>query len=392
MNILIIGSDYKPLSGGIAEYTHQLANQLDKHGNNVTVLTQGMPGDASFDAKIPYGIHRTDFSSILKGKITKYQKGYRWLYHFINNHGPVDIVISNCRETMSLIAVNVAKSLKIPFAIFTHGLEINRKEIKEKLKTKYILRQAKKVFCNSTFTRELVLKHGVLFVNTAIIPGGVSIKHFMISNDTIRNFIKKNPGFKRKKILFTCGRIVRRKGHSLVIEILPRILKEFPETVYVIAGDGPYENELRNIVRQKDLENNVIFKGKVDDETRNLLYTICNIFVMPCRVLESGDVEGFGIVFLEANACGKPVIAGKSGGTSDAVVHNQTGFLVDPLDHQQLAHTITYLFSNPDIAMKIGQEGRKRVSQKFTWEIIGANLHHVLSSICKVTSNSQSLG
>ena len=378
MNILIIGADFKPLYGGVAEYTHRLTLHLHKSKDRVIVLSERMKDDASFDASCPYTVHRYDFRFVSSGAVRKYGKGYQWLREFVKTHLPIDIIISNCRDLSSVTALAVAKTLQIPFVIFTYGLEINRKEIKEKLIINLVLHGADTVVCLGTFTQSLVRQFGINPSKITIVPGATDINEYAAStcNETIAVYASKKNA--RKKIIFTCGKLVERKGHDMVIKALPKILQEVGNVIYIIAGAGPYEASLRKLVHDLKLSSNVILKGRVSNMERKDLYKACDVFVMPCRELKNGDVEGFGLVFLEANVFCKPVVAGRSGGAVDAVEHKKTGLLVNPLDVDEIADAIIYLLTHPEIAVQMGKIGRQRIESQFTWDISGTRLRQGL--------------
>lgn len=383
MNILIIGSDFKPFSGGVAEYTHQLALHLHRAGDNIMVLSKNMKNDKVFDSACPYVVYRRSFEFLSKGKIQKYREGHKWLKKFIKKHFPIDIIISNCHGISSIVASTVSESLNIPFSIFTHGSEINRKEIKERLKIKFVLRSADKVFCNSSFTQRLVMKFGVPRYRTAVVPGGISLDEFNASRSKSDSASDVDLRLEGKRVIFTCGRLVERKGHDMVIKALPKILQKVSTVVYLIAGEGPYEARLKKLVHEYKLKDHVIFTDWVSDYKRQELYNICEVFAMPCRELKNGCVEGFGLVFLEANAFCKPVVAGRSGGAVDAVEHNKTGLLVNPLDVNEIADAIIYLLIHPEIAAQMGKNGRQRIEDKLTWNVVSVKMRRELASLIK---------
>jgi phosphatidylinositol alpha-1,6-mannosyltransferase len=173
---------------------------------------------------------------------------------------------------------------------------------------------------------------------------------------------------------------MRRKGHDRVIEAMPCILKSYPDARYVIAGTGSEATRLQRLANELGVGHAVIFLGRVPDDEILALYQAADVFVHPNRELPSGDVEGFGIVFLEANACGVPVIGGNSGGTPDAIQHEVTGYLVDPNDVDEIAHRILTLLGDPALRKRMGQAGREW-AKKFTWE---AAAHTVWDLSCKV--------
>jgi len=175
-----------------------------------------------------------------------------------------------------------------------------------------------------------------------------------------------------KRVLLTCGRLVERKGHDKVLEALVRVLEEAPNTVYLIVGDGPYRDSLKEITRKYGLNDFVRFVGLVDDCQLPDYYNLCDLFVMPNRVVGSRgtatySVEGFGMVFIEAAACGKPVIGGDSGGAVSAIDRDRNGFLVPPGDSANLAEKIITLLKDSALYEKFSRNGLLH-AKNFTWE------------------------
>jgi phosphatidylinositol alpha-1,6-mannosyltransferase len=123
----------------------------------------------------------------------------------------------------------------------------------------------------------------------------------------------------------------------------------------------------------------VIFAGYVSDEELVDYYNACDVFLLPCREIPGGDVEGFGIVFLEANACVKPVVAGRSGGVVEAVDDQCTGILVDPKSEEEISQAVIRLLTDPDLCQNLGQQGRARVLERFTWDAVGMRFHCCMS-------------
>jgi len=190
------------------------------------------------------------------------------------------------------------------------------------------------------------------------------------------------PNGKGKKIL-TVGRLVQRKGHAFVIRALSTVKKVIPNIRYIIVGKGPEEFNLRNLVNKLGLSDTVVFVGEVAQEDLPGYYWGCDLFVMPSYEPTPGDYEGFGIVFLEAAACRKPVIAGITGGQPEAVVDGETGLLVDPLDTLALPNVLIRLLTDETLAKRLGENGRRRVEREFTWEKMGEKLKGYLREIIR---------
>lgn len=184
------------------------------------------------------------------------------------------------------------------------------------------------------------------------------------ANNNLINKLKSAYSLKNKIILFSLGRLVLRKGFDQVIELMPELQKDYPDLYYFIAGAGPDETLLKELAHKNE---HIIFLDQISDEEKQAWLNLCDIFIMPSRNI-AGDYEGFGIVYLEANLCAKPVIAGNSGGVTDAVIDGLNGLLVDPLNRNQIAQTIIKLIQNPALRQKLGQQGKERVLREFSWQ------------------------
>jgi phosphatidyl-myo-inositol dimannoside synthase len=257
--------------------------------------------------------------------------------------------------------------LKLPFVIYAHGNEIFDALASSWPKPRLSLKRAARVLANSRFTARCVEKAGVDPARIEIINAPCDINRFRSVTPDRDLQVKLLGSAERKPVILSVGRLVERKGCDMVIEALPKVIEQFPRVVYLVVGEGPYRPQLEQRISARGLGDHVIFAGRVPDDELPYLYALSDVFVMPSRErLESGDVEGFGLVYLEANACAKPVIAGRSGGVPDAVIDGVTGFLVDPLSSEDIASAITRVLSFPELARRLGSQGRDRVLQEFT--------------------------
>jgi phosphatidylinositol alpha-1,6-mannosyltransferase len=170
-------------------------------------------------------------------------------------------------------------------------------------------------------------------------------------------------------VLLTVGRLQRRKGQDMVIHALPQILQSLPQVKYVIVGTGEELTSLTTLAQELGVQDSVVFAGIVPDQELAAYYAACDVFIMPNRQIGS-DIEGFGMVYLEASAAGKPVVGGKSGGTDDAILSDVTGLRVDGNSSVEIANAIIDLLSTPDKAKAMGMHGRQRVEREFTWDTV----------------------
>lgn len=273
--------------------------------------------------------------------------------------------------------------MKIPYVVYAHGNEILLAIEKGPKSTELItLKKADRILAVSEFTAGLVRRAGVDPGRIEIVHPGCDSERFRPTEPTCQ-FRKKLMGPRHKdRIILTIGNLVSRKGQDMVIRALPRVLKSVSDVTYLIIGDGPYRSQLERLARDMKVEDRVVFTGQVGQEDIPEVYSLCNVFAMPSRdQAESCDVEGFGLVFLEANASGKPVIAGRSGGIPDAVSDGVSGFLVNPTDIDDIANAMVKLLLNRDLAERLGSQGRARVMRDFTWEGVANRIQGILEGV-----------
>lgn len=261
---------------------------------------------------------------------------------------------------MGYVALIFKKIFSIHYIVFTHGMDIliPQQNKWKKFWVKKILKNANLVVSNSGFTRDEILKLGVKKQKTEVI--------YPCPNPNIKNleFPKK---LSDKKIILSVGRLVERKGVDKVIEAMPEILKEVPNLVYMIIGNGPHKEKLLELKEKNKLGNSVIFVSDVKDKEMHVYYGMSDVFVMPARKI-NGDVEGFGIVYLEAALFGKPSVAGKDGGAPEAVLDNETGFIIDGNNIDEISKIIKKLLKDEELCRKMGERARQRVLQEFRYE------------------------
>ena len=177
-----------------------------------------------------------------------------------------------------------------------------------------------------------------------------------------------------RRVLLTVGRLVERKGHDTVIRALAHIQRAFPDAVYLIAGAGPQGTNLRRMAAQLGLPADAVrLAGLVRQDELASFYALADVFVMPNRVVGT-DVEGFGLVFMEAALCGKAAIGGRNGGATDAILDGVTGRLIDPNSTDELAATVIELLSNPKVANRMGLAARERAIRDFDYKVVAPKL------------------
>jgi phosphatidylinositol alpha-1,6-mannosyltransferase len=217
------------------------------------------------------------------------------------------------------------------------------------------LKKASGLVAVSSYTRNALINVGMDGSRILRITNGVDISRFHPGD--------KDPGIidryrlANRRVLLTLARLDERKGQDMMIRALPEIRKAVPDVIYLVVGEGSYGPDLRALVSKLRLEDVVVFTGAVSDEQVLLFYRTCDVYVMANRTTDSGDTEGFGLVFLEAGACGKPVIGGRAGGVPDAVLEGVTGLLVDGRSESSIAEACIRLLNDPAMRESFGASG-----------------------------------
>jgi phosphatidylinositol alpha-1,6-mannosyltransferase len=254
------------------------------------------------------------------------------------------------------------------YVVVLHGMDFTfaQRRPRKAFLAKMILGGAKKIMAANSHVAALVaarypkLSSKIVIVN----PGVSQINRF--DQENLAPFLREKYQLHDKVVLLSLGRLVRRKGVDYTIKALASLSStERAGLAYVVVGAGPEESNLRRLAEESGVA--VIFTGSVSEAEKWSWLNLCDILVMPAREI-NGDFEGFGIVYLEANLSGKPVIAGRSGGVSDAVSDGVSGLLVDPEDLEALATAIKTLSTDSAYREKLGQQGRVRALENFSWE------------------------
>lgn len=376
---LLITLDFAPQVGGVATYWANLCKNLP--ADELVVLAPEADSSIDFDTKQPYIIYRHEL--ILENNII----WPRWLPFLLNawkiaRREKIEQIIVAQILPGGLVALLLKIFLRIPYIVSMHGMDIawTQRVKRKKIAGDLVLRNAKAIIANSKFTLKLVE------VATNKLPKVKKIIYPCPSEGLLRR--QELPGiitdrlelerFENKKILLTVARLVKRKGHDKVMEALNYLKDRYPDLIYLIVGRGEYRKELDVLVEKHGLQERVFFFADVSDKELPMFYNLADIFIMPARQLKDGDVEGFGIVYLEANIFHKPVIGGKSGGVIDAVIHEKTGLLVDPESIDQISKSIAQLLDNRQLADLLGHQGAKRAREEFNWASQAKSLETIL--------------
>jgi len=371
---LLIPGDFPPVVSGIATYFNEIWQIFPPE--KCLILAPKDSGWQEFDKTSSLNIVRRKIPTRNTTK-AKLLKGLLHTFWTILLHIRHKFDILHCGQVLSsgITGWTMKKLFNVPYVIYVYGSETYRFGNKPLLmkSIKSFLENAEKIIPNSRFTMEEFLAIGIPEEKFDIITPGV---------DTSRFFpMDKNPGLIKqydlddKFILLTVARLDERKGHDYVIRVVAELQNKYPEIRYIIVGKGREEQSLRTLVSKLDVSEQVIFAGYVPDAELPKFYNLSDVFILLNRQsIENeqlkGDYEGFGIVFLEASACAKPVIAGNFGGIYDAVDNQNSGYIIDGTDMKAITMTIESLISDPKLRKRTGNYGLERARNYFDWKII----------------------
>jgi len=363
--LLLVSNDFPPSVGGIAHIAHMICKNLDP--DKLSVLAAHVPGDREFDGRQAFSIRRVRYF---------YRKGFLSLLSVVNFG--IRAILAAKRDGSRMLLFGavfplgmiglVSRYLGLPYIVEVYGSDIliPRHPVITWLRSRILL-SAKWVITISEFTKQHLLHLGVQEERIHIMHPKIDMPA-PLDEDHAMAF-RSEKGLQGKRIILSVGRLVERKGFDRVIEAAPEVVRTYPDAVFVFVGDGPDRQRLMKLAKDCDIEASILFVGEKTQEEVAPYYNACDIFVMPSRyIVERGDAEGFGVVFLEANAHRKPVIGGNSGGIPDAIVDGKSGLLCDPDDVGSLVCSIKKLLGDPALSARLGEQGYLRVKREFTSE------------------------
>jgi glycosyltransferase involved in cell wall biosynthesis/peptidoglycan/xylan/chitin deacetylase (PgdA/CDA1 family) len=258
----------------------------------------------------------------------------------------------------SWLGIALRKALGTRLMIYVHGEEITTAtsgRLHGNRRRDY-LNAADKVIAVSSFTCDaLTQKMGLRAEQVSLVPNGVDTDRFTPA-ERDPDLVHKH-GLEGKKVVLTLGRLVARKGADMGVRAMAKVIGQRPDVHYLIVGDGELRPELERLIAQENLGAHVTLVGAVSEADLVRYFRLCDLFLMPNRTMPDGDTEGFGLVFREANACGKPVVGGRAGGVVEAVVDGESGYLVNGEDPNDIAARVLEILDNEALAAFLGMRG-----------------------------------
>ena len=369
MKHLLVTNDYPPKIGGIQSLLWEWWRRLPS--DSFAVLTSPYEGAAEFDAAQPYRIERTREPVLLPHPLM-----IKRINDMATDFG-ADFVVLDPALPLGL----VGPALKLPYMVVLHGAEVTvpGRLPGSKQVLGHVLRGARHVIAAGGYPAREGEHAAGRALPTTVVPPGVDTKRFVPVDDASRASVRSRFGIAPDdEVVLGVSRLVTRKGYDTVIRAVAQLAPHRPKLRLVIGSTGRDEQRLRSIAAETNAP--VTFLGRVAHDDLPLLYGCADVFAMMCRNRWGGlEQEGFGIVFVEAAACGTPQIAGDSGGSAEAVVDGETGFVMaNPSDSSALAARIAQILDDEPLRRRMGTASRSRAVAEFDYDVLARRLGGVL--------------
>ena len=367
---LVVTNDFPPRQGGIQTFVAALLARRPL--GSVVVLASDSPGSAEYDAALPYPVVRQPTGMLLPTRSTA-----RAAVDLARRHG-CDTALFGAAAPLGLIAPALRAAGVGHQVGVTHGHETGWVALPGSRQVlQRIAGDLDVLTYISQYTRQRLEPALDGRTRLAQLSPGVDVDLFTPKADGAG--VRRRHSLGTAPVVVCVSRLVARKGQDVLVSGWPRVLARHPEARLLLVGGGPAEKSLRRAVARLGLERSVVLTGPVAADELPAYYAAGDVFAMPCRTRRAGlDVEGLGMVFLEAAACGRPVVAGTSGGAPEAVQEGVTGHVVDPRSPDAVAAIIADLLDDPARARAMGAAGRAWVEERWSWTTIAATLDELL--------------
>jgi len=374
---LIVTNDFPPRPGGIQSFVHALATRLP--AGSVTVYAPKWQGAAQFDAAQPFPVIRHPTALMLPVPTVARRAAA------IARQQDIDTVLFGAAAPLGLITPALRKAGVTRTVALTHGHEAGWAALPG---ARSLLRRIGSEVDTLTYLGEYFRTR----LASALTPAAAARMVRLAPGVDMAEFrpgaggaaIRERLGLGDRPTVLCVSRMVPRKGQDTLIKAWPKVHAEVPDALLLLVGDGPYRPKLEQLASHLGITKHVIFTGPVSWSELPAHYDAADLFAMPCRTRRGGlDVEGLGIVYLEASATALPVIGGDSGGAPDAILDGETGYVVPGGDETAVANRAIELLTDPVMAKAMGERGMAWVREEWRWEVVAARLEEILSQQTK---------
>jgi phosphatidylinositol alpha-1,6-mannosyltransferase len=369
LTTLVVTNDFPPRPGGIQAFVHGLVSRLP--ADDVVVYASSYDGWQDFDAAQPFRVVR------YPGRMMVPTRRVAREVQAIARAERCSAVWFGASTPLGLLAPGLRAAGVQRIVASTHGHEVGWAALPA---ARQVLRRIGRTVDVVTYLGEYtrsrlapVFGPGVRMEQLA---PGVDTAVFRPDVSSMRSQL----GLGSRPVVVCVSRLVARKGQDTLVRALPAIRRAVPDAALLLVGGGGHRRVLERLARQHDVERDVVFTGSVPWQELPAYYACGDVFAMPCRTRYAGlDVEGLGVVYLEAAATGLPVVAGNSGGAADAVRDGETGVVVDGESVPAVATAVSDLLGDPTRAKAMGVAGRAWVEERWRWDLLAARLHELLT-------------
>jgi len=382
MQTLLLSEIFPPKVGGSSRWFWEVYRRMPSRSYSIAAGED--PRQRDFDATHSLRVYRLPLElppGLLRPRnLASHMRTAKTLGNLVRSQRIQMIHCGRCLPE-GLLALFIQLKTGVPYGCFAHGEEVNPSNLETcppwfrravyssrelGLLAGVVLRRANFLVANSLNTRRILTERWNLPANRVhVIHPGVDTNRYRPALKSQSD--RERLGWENRRVILTVGRLTKRKGHDIMLGALRDLCLAYPEILYSIVGDGEEIGNLQRLTRELHLERHVQFLNEVDEDQLLQCYQHCDLFVLPNRQVR-GDIEGFGMVLLEAQACGKPVIAGDSGGTAETMRVPDTGLIV-PCDHPALlARTLNELLGDPARLEAMGTAARDWAVTRFDWD------------------------
>jgi phosphatidylinositol alpha-1,6-mannosyltransferase len=371
MNTLLVTNDFPPRPGGIQSFVHNIA--VRQPAGSVVVYASRWHGAAKFDADQPFEVVREETTVLLPTpKVARRAAELARAYQ-------CDTVWFGAAAPLGLLAAGLRAGAGVTRAVAqTHGHEVGWAAVPgARGLLRRIGRGADVVTYLGEYTRSRLAPVLDGVTELARLAPGVDTEAYHPSVDGTE--VRRRHGLGDRPVIVCVSRLVPRKGQDMLITVLPEVRRRVPDAALLVVSGGPYRGTLQRLARDAGVERDVVFTGSVPWADLPAHYAAGDVYAMPCRTRNRGlDVEGLGIVYLEASATGLPVVAGDSGGAPDAVRDGETGYVVGGQDSAGLTDRLVALLTDRDLARRMGAAGRAWVERDWRWDTQAEHMRKLL--------------
>ena len=372
MKTLLLSEIFPPRTGGSGRWFFEIYSRLPRE--SVAVAAGSGAGDVEFDSTHCLNLSRLNLTLPEWGirswsSARDYWRVFRELKALIARDQITELHCGRCLPE-GWLAFLLKKVSSVPYVCYVHGEDVESAATSRELTwmTHRVLRNAKFLVANSQNTASLLRENwNVAPDYIRVLHPGVDAGRFVPA--TRDADARQELGWQDRSVVLTVGRLQKRKGHDVMIRALESIRKEIPDVLYCIIGGGEERGPLQQMTQKLELGEHVQFLGEIDDKSMIRCYQQCDLFALPNRQV-GRDIEGFGMVLVEAQSCGRPVLAGASGGTRETMKVGKTGVVVPCEDPGPLAREVSSLLSDPDRLEEMGAAARPHVLDRLDWDAL----------------------